>query len=78
MATPFPSGYVSKLVRTARRLGLTDADVPDVYRRGREAGESGCPPFIGGALSEANRTRMPLSLDAIGEMTIAIVTVSHR
>jgi hypothetical protein len=34
--TPFPAGYVSALVRQARALGLTDADVPDVNKRGRE------------------------------------------
>ena len=34
--TPFPDGYVSALVRAAREMGLTDADIPDIGKRGRE------------------------------------------
>jgi hypothetical protein len=35
-ATPFPPHYDSALVRYARALGLTDDDIPDVRKRGRE------------------------------------------
>ena len=47
VATPYPVGYISKLVRAARELGLTDSDIPDVYKRGREnVGVDGCTNAI--------------------------------
>lgn len=39
--------------------------------------EQGCPPYIGGILAEADRTRRA-TLESLGRYTISVITVSYR